>query len=131
MPYIIDGDLKISESDVLPRYVIKKSGRLELLGNDPRDMAMVDNVIYVVMDLWNPISQLFFNKKWEDEKTGAFYKLKFKFGKLEKFIGAKQTTLGYLTLADFFIAEFSYYVEKLFPEEYSKLKFFQSIRNTI
>jgi glutathione S-transferase len=89
LPYLIDGDLKISESDVLPRYVIKKSGKTELLGKDPRDMAMVDNLIYVIMDLWNPISQLFFNKKWEDEKTGVFYQLKKKFAKLEKFIGLK------------------------------------------
>jgi hypothetical protein len=69
--------------------VIKKSGKTELLGKDPRDMAMVDNIIYVIMDLWNPISQLFFNKKWEDEKTGVFYQLKNKFSKLEKFIGLK------------------------------------------
>jgi glutathione S-transferase len=82
LPYIVDGDLKISESDVLPRYVIKKSGKTELLGNDPRDMAMVDNIIYVIQDLWNPISQLFFNKKWENEKTGVFYQLKNKFAKL-------------------------------------------------
>jgi glutathione S-transferase len=82
LPYIIDGDLKISESDVLPRYVIKKSGKTELLGKDPKDMALVDNVIYVVLDLWNPISQLFFNKKWQDEKTGVFYQLKSKFAKL-------------------------------------------------
>jgi hypothetical protein len=86
---LIDGDLKISESDVLPRYVIKKSGKTELLGKDPRDMAMVDNLIYVIMDLWSPISQLFFNKKWADEKTGVFYQLKNKFAKLEKFIGLK------------------------------------------
>lgn len=56
LPYIVDGDLKISESDVLPRYVIKKSGKKELLGKNPRDMALVDNVIYLVMDLWNPIT---------------------------------------------------------------------------
>jgi len=52
-------------------------------------MALVDNVIYVVLDLWNPIVQLFFNKKWEDEKAGVFYQLKTKFAKLEKFIGSK------------------------------------------
>lgn len=82
LPYIIDGELKISESDVLPRYVIKKSGRVELLGRDARDMALVDNVIYALHDLWMPISQLFFNKKCDDEKAGVFYQLKSKFVKL-------------------------------------------------
>jgi hypothetical protein len=37
---------------------------LELLGKDPMEMALVDNIIYVILDLWNPVSQLFFNKKW-------------------------------------------------------------------
>jgi len=36
-----------------------------------------------------------------------------------------------LTLADFVIAEFSYYLQKLFPEEYSKFKSLQNIRDTI
>lgn len=36
-----------------------------------------------------------------------------------------------MTLADFFIAEFSYYVEKLFPQEYTKFKSLQNVRNTI
>jgi len=39
---------------------------MQLLGKDTKDMALVDNVIYVVSDLWNSISQLFFNKKLED-----------------------------------------------------------------
>ena len=34
-------------------------------------------------------------------------------------------------MADFVISEFSYYVEKLFPEEYTRFKSFQNIRNTI
>jgi hypothetical protein len=50
---------------------------------------------------------------------------------LDKFINNKDTTLEYLTLADFFISEFSYYVEKLFPEEYSKFKSIQNVRNNI
>jgi glutathione S-transferase len=82
LPYIIDGDIKVSESDILPRYVIKKSGQTELLGKNARDMAMVDNVIYTVLDLWAVILPLFFNKKWEDEKTPLFYKNKSKFSKL-------------------------------------------------
>lgn len=45
-------------------------------------MALVDNVIYVVQDLWSPINQLFFNKKCEDEKAGVFYQLKTKLTKL-------------------------------------------------
>ena len=79
-------------------------------------MALVDNVIYAVYDMFTPFVELFFNKKWEDDKTSVFYKQKSKLAKLDKFIGAKDTTMGYLTLADFVISEFSYYIEKLFPE---------------
>ncbi len=51
LPYIIDGEVKISESDVLPRYLINKSGKTELLKKNLRDMALVENLIYVVQDL--------------------------------------------------------------------------------
>ena len=45
-----------------------------------------------------------------------------------KFIGNKDWALGYLTVTDFWLAEFSHYFEKTFPEEYKKFPFFQTIR---
>ncbi len=45
-----------------------------------------------------------------------------------KFVGEKDFALGYLTFADFLLAEFSHYVEKLYPEEYANLKWLHRIR---
>lgn len=36
--------------------------------------------------------------------------------------------LGYLTLADFFLAEYGYYIEKVYPEQWKQYPFLQKIR---
>jgi hypothetical protein len=36
--------------------------------------------------------------------------------------------LGYLTVADFFVAEFSHYFENIYPEEYKAYPSIQRIR---
>jgi hypothetical protein len=74
------------------------------LGKDARDAALIDNVIYAISDIWLPISELCFNKKWEDARTPLFYTLKSKLSKLDKFINGKSTVMNYLTLADFHVA---------------------------
>ena len=42
---MIDGDLKISESKMIPKYVAKKSGNTDLLGKTPQDMGTVEMII--------------------------------------------------------------------------------------
>ena len=49
----------------------------------------------------------------------------------QKFVGEKEWTLGYVTLADFIIAENSHYLEKVFPEEYKAYPAIQKIRESI
>lgn len=47
---------------------------------------------------------------------------------MKKFVGEKKYTLGYLTLADFKIAEASYYFEKLYQKQIGDYQFFKTIR---
>ena len=47
---------------------------------------------------------------------------------LNKMIGDNKFVLGYLTLADFIVAEDSHYIQRLFPEEYKKVEFLHRIR---
>jgi hypothetical protein len=47
---------------------------------------------------------------------------------LGNFYGDKDFALGYLTLFDFQVAEFSHYVEKLAPETYAKFGFLKRTR---
>jgi hypothetical protein len=49
---------------------------------------------------------------------------------LEKFKGKNDWLFGYLTLADFLLAEVSYYVENIYPEIYKSMKFLQLHRAT-
>jgi hypothetical protein len=113
--------------------VIRKSNKLELLGKNAKDEAIMDNLIYVVWDdIVMPLIRMFLSKKIMDIKTAHYYKNMNKYEKLEKFLKGKPFSLGYLTLLDFYIAEGSYYIEKLFPEEYeAKYKSIQQIRENI
>ncbi len=41
IPYLIDGDFKLTESKAVNLYIIKRSGKTELLGKDIKDEALV------------------------------------------------------------------------------------------
>lgn len=56
-------------------------------------------------DIYNPSYALFFSPRYAEESERLFNgKIKEKLEMLKKFIGEKNTVLGYLTLADFKIA---------------------------
>ena len=61
LPYLVDGDLKISESEAIERYIIAKSGHKDLLGKNAHDAAKVDEVIGVFGDLRTNLYKLFFD----------------------------------------------------------------------
>lgn len=42
LPYLIDGDFKLSESKAINLYIVKKSGKTELLGKTLQDEARVE-----------------------------------------------------------------------------------------
>ena len=71
------------------------------------------------------------NKRVQDIKTGHYYKNKSRYEKIEKYLTGKKFVLGYLTLADFYVAEGSFYLEKLFPDEYTKFKSIHKIRELV
>lgn len=50
LPYLIDGDLKITQSQAILRYVAKKKPELQLLGTDASSAALCDEVIFECMD---------------------------------------------------------------------------------
>ena len=77
--------------------------------------ALVESLLGVLQDIRTPIGPLFWDKDWESKIKGIIEKVTPKFEEFEKFYGEKEFALGYLTLADFQITEFSYYVEKIAP----------------
>jgi uncharacterized membrane protein YiaA len=50
---------------------------------------------------------------------------------MAKFIGNKNFVIGYPTLADFKLAEASYYFEQLYKNQYKEYEFLTRIRNNV
>lgn len=118
LPYLIDGKLKITEADAISRYIIKKSGSSELLGKTLADEAMVDNIVSVIADVWVPVLELCFNPKFNEDKAKVFAdKVKPKLELLYKFLLFKDWLIGYLTYADFQLAELVNYLNGIWPDD--------------
>lgn len=87
-----------------------------MLGKNPIDEAITDNFIYAFVDLMGPLTFMFYNKKIDDVKVGHFYKIKSQLERFDKAIRGGNKVMGYPTIADFFLAELSFYIEKLYPQ---------------
>lgn len=121
LPYLIDGDFKLTESEAICRYIIKKYNNGELLGKTLEDQALVDNILGVINDIATTTFQLACNEKFEEEKEKVFAdKVKAKIDLVYKQLGDKEWVLGYLTLADFKIAEASNYLEGIWPHHFKE-----------
>lgn len=42
LPYLIDGDLKLTETTAIEKYIIERSGNTELLGKNLQDSAKIN-----------------------------------------------------------------------------------------
>jgi glutathione S-transferase len=110
LPYLIEGDLKISESAAIERYIAQRSDKKELLGKDLADSARINQVNGVLADIRTPLVTLCFDKDYESKLKETLEKVKGKIELVNKYIGDKQWVLGYLTITDFYISELSYYL---------------------
>lgn len=128
LPYIIDGDFKLSESKAINLYIILRSDKKELLGKDIKDQARVESILGVLGDVRTQIAPLFWNPKYQEALPAALEKAEPKLKQLNEFYGNNTYALGYLTLADFQVSEFSYFVEKIAPEVYAKYPFLERVR---
>jgi len=104
------GELKLTESNAIANYIVKVSGKMDLLGKTVDDTAQMEMVLFMLEDIFNPTVNMFYSPNYETEKVRLYdSKVKAKIEELNKFIGEKEYLMGYLTLADFKIAEASYY----------------------
>ena len=63
LPYLIDGNFKITESLAIYRYIIGRSEKKELLGKDMKDQGRVDNLVGIS----NDITQAIFNAAFSED----------------------------------------------------------------
>ena len=102
------------------------------MGKNAQQEAVIDNIFYSFWEgMIGSLIQLMREKKVEDLKTPYYYKNKGKYEKFEKFLGGKNFVLEEISIIDFFISEGSYYIERLFPEEYTKFQNIHKIRQNI
>lgn len=47
LPYLLDGDYNITESSAIPRYIIKRWGKTDLLGKELRERAKIESFISI------------------------------------------------------------------------------------
>ena len=89
-------------------------------------------VLSLLEDIFNPVFSTFFSPNHAIDKVRLFdNKVKAKIHELEHYIGNKEFAIGYLTLADFKLAEASYYFEKMYPEHLKKFEGIIKIRKNL
>ena len=129
LPYLIDNDTNVTEPAAIHRYIIKKWGPKELLGQNPQDSAQIESFLSVFTEVAGQVKTLFFHNDRENAKAGILERYKVKLDQLQKFVGKKPLVMNYLTVADFVVAEESHYIQRIFPEEYKTWPFLQDIRH--
>lgn len=88
IPYLIDGDLKLTESSAIMKYLVKRSGKNELLGKNLQDEGSVESILGVENDILNEMRKLLAVKEnVEIAKAEALAKIKPKLDALKKFVG--------------------------------------------
>ena len=61
LPYLIDGNFKLTETNAILRYIANSYGHNEVLGKNVKDSAMVDQIIGVLDDMSSVAMNLAFN----------------------------------------------------------------------
>ena len=114
LPYLIDGNVKISESSAIPRYISQKIKRPELFGKEGFDQVLHAELLGVLGDIRDANVKIITGddaEKLFKENSERVYAGKIK--QLEKFLGDKEFLLGYFTYADLELDSHLYLLEKI------------------
>lgn len=103
LPYIIDGNFKLTESSAISRWIPVRAKNSNLLGGDEYDQFQVQMLSGVLVDVAQSFFTIVFAPKdsFEATKAAELAKMELKFGYLSKYLGEKDWLLGYITIADF------------------------------
>lgn len=127
LPYLIEGNFRITETAAIWTYIIDRSSRSELLGKNIQEKAFILNLVGVIDECLNKLVTAAYTgtgieKAWKEVQPKLEY--------LGKYKGNREWLFGYLTLADFLLVETGYYVEKIYPQEFKTFSFLLASRNS-
>lgn len=112
LPYLIDGDFKLTESKAVLLYIAEKY-KPELLGKNQKDQVTVRMISGVLSDVVSPYANHIGDtsgQKQAIEKEVQLRKVDDKLKYLSQFLGQKEFLLGYLTVSDFELSTIAYRV---------------------
>jgi glutathione S-transferase len=108
LPYLIDGDKKITETLAILHYIPLRAGKKELLGNTDDKFVEVEEVLGVVSEARTELSNILRSKDdfvFAEEDAFAKGGLKSKLETLNKNLEGQEWLTGFLSIADFLLVE--------------------------
>ena len=105
LPYFIDGDVKVTQSNAILRFIARKYNK-ELLGKTETEMAMADMMAEESMDFRNGWVSLCYHPDFDNRKTAYLENLDKKLAQFSAFLGKKSWYAGEtITFVDFVMYE--------------------------
>ncbi|XP_065505327.1 glutathione S-transferase 2-like [Caloenas nicobarica] len=99
LPYLIDGNTKLTQSSAILRYIARKHN---MCGETEEERQHVDLLENELMDLRMSFARLCYSPDFEKLKPGYLEQLPAKLQKLSQFLGSRQWFVGdKITLVDF------------------------------
>ena len=105
LPYYIDGDVKVTQSNAILRFIARKYNK-ELLGKNETEMALADMMAEESMDFRNGWVSLCYHPDFDNRKTAYLENLDKKLAQFSAFLGKKSWYAGEtITFVDFVMYE--------------------------
>jgi len=98
LPYLIDGDIKLTRQDVILKYLGRKHN---LIGQGASEQALVDQLMAETLDLHKEFRSHVYKPDFQSCELDLKMTMTWKVKEFEAFLGDKQFLLGSLTVADF------------------------------
>ena len=121
LPYLIDGDIKVTQSVAIVRYLARKFGLVP--GKLERDIVRCEMAEQEIMDFHKAFATLCYRPQEDFEKNKPSYHatLDLKLAAFDKFVGEGPFIMGdKLTYVDFMVYEYMSQVRKLSPDNVAK-----------
>ena len=116
LPYLIDGDVKLTQSLAIIRYLGRK---FNLAATNEAEQVRCDVAEQEIMDMKMAQGKLCYNPEMEKLKAEYLINLVVKLGLMEKFLGAGPWVAGEkMTYVDFLAYEYFDHIRRQFPDNF-------------